>query len=127
MKNYLIAAVLCCTAAPAFAQEAAPPGPITVTGNIALVSDYRFRGVSQSDKGIAVQGGITVSHESGLYGGLWASNLAGWGTFGGSNTELDLIAGYKVALADGLTLDAGLTWYMYPSGADKTRIPHPVW
>ena len=61
MKHYLIAAVLCCTAAPAFAQEEAPPKPITVSGNVALVSDYRFRGVSQSDKGMAIQGGITVS------------------------------------------------------------------
>ncbi|WP_413740601.1 TorF family putative porin [Sphingomonas sp. Sphisp66] len=125
MKQYLIAAVLCCTAAPAFAQEEAPPKPVTVSGNIALVSDYRFRGVSQSDKGIAVQGGITVSHESGLYGGVWASNLAGWGTFGGSNTELDLIAGYKRELTDGLTVDVGLTWYMYPSGADKTDFAEP--
>ncbi|NWP47683.1 hypothetical protein GY986_24865, partial [Escherichia coli] len=47
MKKHLIAAVLCCTAAPAFAQEEAPPKPITVSGNVALVSDYRFRGVSQ--------------------------------------------------------------------------------
>jgi len=125
MKQYLIAAVLCCTAAPAFAQEEAPPKPVTVSGNIALVSDYRFRGVSQSDKGIAVQGGITISHESGLYGGVWASNLAGWGTFGGSNTELDLIAGYKRELTDGLTVDVGLTWYMYPSGADKTDFAEP--
>jgi len=125
MKQYLIAAVLSCTAAPAFAQEEAPPKPVTVSGNVALVSDYRFRGVSQSDKGIAVQGGITVSHESGLYGGVWASNLAGWGTFGGSNTELDLIAGYKRDLGDGLAVDVGVTWYMYPSGADKTDFAEP--
>lgn len=125
MKNYLIAAVLCCMAVPAFAQEEAPPKPITVSGNIALVSDYRFRGVSQTDKGAAVQGGITVSHESGLYVATWASNLSGWGTFGGSNMELDLVAGYKVPLGDGLALDAGVTWYMYPSGADKTDFAEP--
>ncbi|WP_086618934.1 TorF family putative porin [Erythrobacter tepidarius] len=92
---------------------------ITISGAATLTSDYRFRGVSQSDEGMAVQGGITISHESGFYVGAWGSNLAGWGTFGGANMELDLIAGYKFAVGEG-TLDTGLTWYMYPSGADTT-------
>lgn len=92
---------------------------ITISGAATLTSDYRFRGVSQSDEGMAVQGGITVSHESGFYVGAWGSNLAGWGTFGGTNTELDLIAGYKFGIGEG-TLDTGIVWYMYPSGADTT-------
>ena len=92
---------------------------ITISGAATLTSDYRFRGVSQSDEGMAVQGGITVSHESGFYVGAWGSNLAGWGTFGGANMELDLIAGYKFGIGEG-TLDTGLVWYMYPSGADTT-------
>lgn len=92
---------------------------ITISGAATLTSDYRFRGVSQSDEGMAVQGGITISHESGFYVGAWGSNLAGWGTFGGANMELDLIAGFKLPVGEG-TLDAGLTWYMYPSGADTT-------
>lgn len=124
MKYHAIAALLCCVASPAFAQDE-PPKPITVSGNIALVSDYRFRGVSQTDKGMAIQGGVTVSHESGLYGGFWGSNLSGWGTFGGANLELDLVAGYKVQLGSGIALDAGLTWYMYPSGAAKTDFAEP--
>ncbi|WP_285711503.1 TorF family putative porin [Erythrobacter oryzae] len=93
--------------------------PITISGAATLTSDYRFRGVSQSDEGMAVQGGITISHESGFYVGAWGSNLAGWGTFGGANMELDLIAGFKLPVGEG-TLDAGLTWYMYPSGASNT-------
>lgn len=93
--------------------------PITISGAATLTSDYRFRGVSQSDEGMAVQGGITISHESGFYVGAWGSNLAGWGTFGGANMELDLIAGFKLPVGEG-TLDAGLTWYMYPSGASET-------
>ena len=92
---------------------------ITISGAATLTSDYRFRGVSQSDEGMAVQGGITISHDSGFYVGAWGSNLAGWGTFGGANMELDLIAGFKVPVGEG-TLDAGLTWYMYPSGASET-------
>ena len=92
---------------------------ITISGAATITSDYRFRGVSQSDEGLAVQGGITISHESGFYVGTWGSNLAGWGTFGGTNMELDLIAGYKFGVGEG-TLDTGLVWYMYPSGLDTT-------
>ena len=103
----------------------AQPSPITVSGSAGIVSDYRFRGVSQSDRQLAVQGGITVSHASGPYAGVWASNLAGWGTFGGANMELDLLAGYKAALGDTATLDVGLTWYMYPGGAAKTDFAEP--
>ncbi len=122
--RYLYAAALIAGATPAAAQDTDAPKPVTVSGNIALVSDYRFRGVSQSDKEMAVQGGITVTHESGAYAGAWASNLAGWGTFGGANMELDLFAGYKVAVG-GATIDAGLTWYMYPGGADQTDFAEP--
>ena len=107
------------------AADTAPPATLTVSGSAAIASDYRFRGVSQSDRHMAVQGGITVSHESGLYAGVWGSNLAGWGTFGGANMELDLIGGYKAKLADNATLDAGLTWYMYPGGADNTDFAEP--
>lgn len=104
--------------ATASGQEDTSPA-ITVSGSASLTSDYRFRGVSQSDEGMAVQGGFTVAHSSGLYVSAWGSNLAGWGTFGGPNLELDLIAGYRFPVGEG-TLDAGLTWYMYPSGADTT-------
>jgi uncharacterized protein (TIGR02001 family) len=108
------------------AEATAPPSSaITVSGSAAIASDYRFRGVSQSDGELAAQGGITVAHESGFYVGAWGSNLAGWGTFGGGNMELDLIGGYKAQLADNATLDVGLTWYMYPGGADKTDFAEP--
>jgi uncharacterized protein (TIGR02001 family) len=99
------------------AEEDAPA--ITITGSATIASDYRFRGVSQSDEGFAVQGGFTINHESGLYAGTWGSNLAGWGTFGGANMELDLFAGFKLPIGEG-TLDTGLVWYMSPSGADVT-------
>ena len=126
MYRFRLAAVLLATvAAPAAAQEESPPSPVTVSGSVALASDYRFRGVSQSDQEMAIQGGITVAHDSGFYVGAWGSNLAGWGTFGGANMELDLIGGYKATIADNATLDVGLTWYMYPGGADKTDFAEP--
>lgn len=128
MPNYFarVAMIAAFAATPALAQEApveATP-EFKVSGSVALVSDYRFRGVSQSDKGFAIQGGVTVTHETGLYAGFWASNLAGWGTFGGPNLELDLYGGYKLPVGDG-TLDVGLTWYMYPGGADITDFAEP--
>jgi uncharacterized protein (TIGR02001 family) len=111
-------------AVPAYAQDTDPPKAITVTGSVGLVSDYRFRGVSQSDEQLAVQGGFTIAHESGVYIGTWGSNLSGWGTFGGANMELDLIAGFKVPVGGG-TLDVGATWYMYPGGFDNTDFIEP--
>lgn len=117
----LVVALFCAT--PALAQTE-PPKPITVTGSVALVSDYRFRGVSQSDKGFALQGGVTVNHESGVYAGFWGSNLAGWGTFGGPNLELDLFGGVKKTFGSA-TVDVGLTWYMYPGGSSKTDFAEP--
>ncbi len=123
---YLIPAIALGLAAhPAAAQETAPPKAITVTGSVAVVRDYRLRGVSQSDKHAAVQGGFTIAHESGFYVGTWGSSLAGWGTFGGANMELDLIGGYKRSLGSGISVDAGLTWYMYPGGASKSDFAEP--
>lgn len=123
MRYLPLAALAAMIAMPAQAQdesEAASDDPsITVSGSATITSDYRFRGVSQSDEELAVQGGITLTHESGVYVGAWGSNLAGWGTFGGANMELDLIAGIKLPVGAG-TLDTGLTWYMYPGGADET-------
>jgi uncharacterized protein (TIGR02001 family) len=108
----------------AAAQDTAPPKPITVTGSVAITTDYRLRGVSQSDEGMAIQGGLTVAHESGFYGSLWGSNLAGWGAFGGSNMELDLVAGYKHSLEGG-AIDVGVTNYFYPSGLKNTYFYEP--
>jgi uncharacterized protein (TIGR02001 family) len=101
------------------ASSAEDEPEFTIGGSATLTSDYRFRGVSQSDEGMAVQGGLTIKHASGFYVGTWGSNLAGWGTFGGANMELDIYAGYAMPVGEG-TLDFGVTWFMYPSGADET-------
>jgi uncharacterized protein (TIGR02001 family) len=109
--------------APADTVPAVPAGSaksFTVSGSVAVQTDYRLRGVSQSDRNPAVQGSLTIAHRSGFYVGTFASNLAGWGTFGGSNLELDAIGGFKHSFGTA-TVDAGLTWYMYPGGANKTE------
>ena len=99
-------------ATPAFAQDEEAEeaeGPITISGSVTLVSDYRFRGVSLSDKDFAVQPTITISHESGLYAGVWGSNIA---NNPGDDAEVDIYAGF--AGGDTITYDIGATYYLYP-------------
>ncbi len=106
---------LACLSAPAFAQdEDESTSSITVSGNAAITSDYRFRGVSFSDGDIAVQGGIDVAHDSGFYIGTWASSIEDSATFG--HTELDLYGGWSGEVASGINIDVGLLYYVYPNG-----------
>lgn len=120
MRMIILAALAASLATPAFAQdlqgaaEQAAADAVTISGGTALVSSYRFRGIDLSDENMAVQGWIGVTHESGLYAGTWASSVDGFGELGGSNLELDIYAGYKTALANGVTLDGGLIYYAYP-------------
>ncbi|MDF0542488.1 TorF family putative porin [Sphingobium sp. H39-3-25] len=98
-------------AAPAMAQDAEVE-PVKITGNVALVSDYRFRGITQNSENAAVQGGITATSSTGLYVGTWASSV-NFGTLG--ETEVDLFAGYSKEVTPGVTLDVGLLYYLYPN------------
>ncbi len=105
-------------AAPAYAaddaaeEEEEASGPFTIEGGVTLVSDYRFRGVSLSDKDIAVQPTLTISHESGLYVGVWGSNVA---ENGGDDVEVDLYAGFSGG--DTVTYDIGATYFLYPGAS----------
>lgn len=120
--TFFFAAGLTLAPAPALAQDdTAPPPAITISGALTGVSDYRLRGVSQTDKQIAVQGTLTIAHESGFYIAGFASNLAGWGTFGGANLELDGILGFKRSFG-GATIDGGVTWYTYPGGFAESDV-----
>jgi len=101
------------------AQEESPSKPITLTANITFSTDYRFRGISQTENDFALQGGFDATHESGFYVGTWASNLSGWGTFGGANIELDLYGGYATTL-NNIDFDGGIIWYLFPGGLDNT-------
>lgn len=106
------------TATPALADETdAPESDITLSGNVALVTDYRFRGLSLSAGDIAVQGQVNVAHSSGLYAGIWASSLEqdAFDIYG--SMETDFYAGWSKEVASGLTADIGLTYYVYPNGS----------
>lgn len=90
------------------AAAAAQEGPST-SGNIALTSDYVWRGVSQSDEGPALQVGFDVADDL-FYVGTWASNV----DFGGdAELEWDVYAGVKPTLG-AITFDFGVLGYLYP-------------
>lgn len=111
LASTLLAAGMAAT--PALAQEEAA-SDITVTGNVAAVTDYRFRGLSLSGGDFAIQGSIGVSHSSGFYVGAWASSLEDSAVYG--STELDVYAGWTGEVTPGLTFDGGLLYYVYPNG-----------
>lgn len=86
----------------------------TYTGNIALASDYTFRGISQTNEDPAVSGGFDVAYEQ-FYAGVWASTI----DFAAQDAELeiDLYAGIKPVVGP-VTLDIGVIGYLYPSASD---------
>ena len=122
-KAFLIlsfAAVL--PTAPALAEDLG--GGFSVNGGATIVSDYRFRGISQTDRRFAVQGTLSVSHESGFYASVWGSSIDDYVANGG-DAELDLIAGYRRTIG-GTTIDAGILYYYYPgSGGANTDFVEP--
>lgn len=100
----------------AHAQEA--ESPHSFTGNVSVVSDYRFRGISQTFKEPAVQGGFDYAHSSGFYVGNWNSNVSDV-SFPGGNLEMDLYGGYKFNVTPDFLLDVGLLRYYYPGTDSK--------
>ena len=87
-----------------------------VSANVALTTDYRFRGVSLSAGDPAIQGGVDISHSSGIYIGTWASSIEGGPAYG--EMELDIYGGWSGDIAEGVTFDIGLLYYMYPTDGD---------
>jgi uncharacterized protein (TIGR02001 family) len=108
--------------APAIAQQAAAatPPPPPVTGNMTLVTEYRFRGIDQTFGKPAIQGGFDYSHESGVYLGNWNSNVSQGAGYPGGNIEMDFYGGYKRAFGD-IGLDVGAIYYYYP-GSDASLL-----
>jgi uncharacterized protein (TIGR02001 family) len=112
--------------------QAADPAPTpehNFTGNVGLFSQYIFRGLSQTNRDPAVQGGFDYAHASGLYAGTWASNIS-WlrenattlvagapfvqGTYNqGGSLEWDFYGGYKGTVGD-FGFDVGTLYYWYP-------------
>lgn len=101
-----------------FAENSSAPFGLSFNGTAAITSDYRFRGVTQTQNDPGVQVGFNVAHDSGLYAGVWGSNV----DFGSAtNSELDPYLGFATSL-DNVpgkpVLDLGLWYYLYPSESD---------
>ena len=123
-----LVALACASAfASAQAQTAAPAAPAetpayTLTGNLTAVSDYRFRGIAQSYRLPAVQGGFDFTHSSGLYIGNWNSSVSGNSYNNGASLETDLYGGYRFEPVKDLAADVGVLTYVYP-GAKLNQAP----
>ena len=116
-RNLLNSLILAALAVPSLAMAAdEPASPHTVTSNIGLVSNYVFRGITQNVEKPALQGGFDYSHASGIYAGLWGSNVS-WitasGSTGTASLELDTYAGYRGGFATDFSYDDGLIRYNY--------------
>ena len=99
----------------AAAPAAAEATKFEATYNLGLVTDYRYRGISQTRLKPAVQGGFDGTYGD-FYVGAWASNI-NWLKDAGlkGRMELDLYGGYKYAVTKDVTIDVGLLSYIYPS------------
>jgi uncharacterized protein (TIGR02001 family) len=109
---------LVCLATPAAAQNAdgeqtdMVESDFDLSSTVSVVSDYRFRGISLSNRKPAVQASVDVEHASGLYASVWGSNIA---RYGGARVEVDLSAGWRQSVGP-VNLDLGGMLYFYPDG-----------
>jgi len=131
-KSLITTAILGALAAPSFvfAADAAPAPDLTVAHNVGLYSQYIFRGLTQTNKEPAIQGGIDLTHSSGFYLGAWASNV-NWTVdstyYTSGSLEVDLYGGYRYNFGDtGVGIDVGALQYWYPGNRAKdTGITKP--
>lgn len=87
-----------------------------VSFNAAVVSDYRYRGISQTRLKPALQGGVDYTHNpSGFYVGAWGSTIKWTRDAGGGNVEVDVYGGKRGELGNKFTYDVGVLTYVYPS------------
>lgn len=118
-RNTLAALALVALAAPAHAADsaAADAPEYTLTANVTLASQYRYRGLMQTNNKPAIQGGFDFTHASGLYLGNWNSSVS-WLNDGNSDVsapvEMDFYGGYKGNLAPDVPFDLGVLQYYYP-------------
>ncbi|MBD5804099.1 hypothetical protein AZOA_35420 [Azoarcus sp. Aa7] len=121
-----IIALAVSAALPLIASGTAIAADSPIAANVALVSDYAYRGISQTDEKPALQGGFDYAHSSGLYIGVWGSNVSwlsdlerGTDENSGNSLELDVYAGYKGTMGD-FGYDVGVLQYVYPGEFDSS-------
>lgn len=117
LNKTLLALLLCAPALPALAQDEESSGPFTVSGGAWVLSDYVWRGVSQTQEDPAFQAEIAVAHESGFYIGAWTTTVdftPEGAEDDGIDYELDTYIGWAGDLTDTLSLDLTFTRLIYP-------------
>ncbi len=122
MRNMATLGVgLLMAATPVLAQDE-DEGPHSLSFTVTGVSDYVFRGVSQTQEDPALQGAIDYKHESGFYLGVWGSNIDftpdGADFDDGADLEVDLYGGFRWSFNDDWSADVNVTRYMYPGTED---------
>ncbi len=121
MKKNLVKSLAVAAVAASTLSTGAAMAADTLAFNAGVVTDYRYRGISQSRLEPAVQAGVDYTMASGFYVGAWASTISWIKDTGTSNTtagvtgsvELDLYAGYKGEITKGLSYDVGVLRYEY--------------
>jgi uncharacterized protein (TIGR02001 family) len=88
---------------------------VEIAGNVTIASDYSFRGVSQTDRDPAIQGGFDVAFEPGFYLGTWGSNVSG---FVDTSMEWDLYGGFAGQITEEVGYDLRYIRYEYPGNGD---------
>lgn len=117
LSQISIAALLSVATVGAFAQAKAPEPDYTLGYNVAVVTDYRFRGITQTSRKPALQAGVDFAHKNGFYLGAFGSNVRWVKDYNGASKgglELDLYGGYKGEIAKDVSFDVGLITFMYP-------------
>ncbi|MGR4863218.1 TorF family putative porin [Caulobacter sp. LARHSG274] len=112
----------------AISADLAHAASLTAEGGVVAVSDYRFRGLSLSDRKPALQADLTVSHKSGAYASVFASTIIEYGQDAGgkgATVELDYAAGWAFTGA-GLDFDVAASAYTYPGGVGVDYVELPV-
>ena len=85
-----------------------------LTANVGVTSNYVFRGESYSDNGFAIQGGLDFTHtKSGLYAGIWGSNVEDSGPQHDKGFEVDYYGGWNFKANENVTFDVGIIAYRY--------------
>lgn len=101
--------------APLAAQaEEAPAPSYTISANVGVFSQYVFRGISYTQEKPAVQGGFDLAHESGLYLGVWGTNVSDL-ALSNATGEIDVYGGYAKTMGDFL-FDVGFLQFIFPGG-----------
>ncbi len=90
------------------------------SANVTLTTDYKFRGISQTDTSPAVQGGFDVAFDNGLYAGTWGSVVDFQDPDGSdADMELDYYFGFGGEINESLSYDIGYIYYDYPTSNES--------